>query len=47
MIVYGRVAIIDVMSILRTELTQDGKCIRRLLMVGRICGMSTVDYVER
>ena len=35
------------MNRLRTELTQDGKGIRRLLMVERICGMSIVDYVRR
>ena len=35
------------MSRLRTELTQDGKCIGRLLMVERICGMSIVDYLRR
>ena len=35
------------MSRLKTELTQDGKCIGRLLMVERICGMSVVDYVRR
>ena len=35
------------MSRLRTELMQDGKCIGRLLMVERICGMSIVDYVRR
>ena len=35
------------MSRLRTELTQGGKCIGRLLlMVERICGMSIVDYVK-
>ena len=35
------------MSKLRTELTHDGKCIGRLLMVERICGISIVDYVRR
>ena len=35
------------MSRLRTELTQDGKCIGRLLMVERICGISIVHYVRR
>ena len=35
------------MSRLRTELTQGGKCIGRLIMVERICGMSIVDYVRR
>ena len=49
MIVCGRGAIGGGMSRLRTELTQDGKCIYigRLLMVERICGMSIVDYVRR
>ena len=35
------------MSRLRTELLQEEKCIGRLLMVDRICGMSIVDYVRR
>ena len=35
------------MSKLRTELTQDGKCIGRLLIVERICGMSSVDYITK
>ena len=35
------------MSKLRTELTHAGKCIGRLLMVERICGISIVDYVRR
>ena len=29
------------------KLTQDGKYIRRLLMVGKICGVSIVDYGKR
>ena len=33
------------MSKLRTEITHDGKCIRRLLMVGKNCGI--VDYRKR
>ena len=32
------------MSRLSTELTEDGKCIGRLLMVGKVCRMSIVDY---
>ena len=35
------------MSKLRTELTQDGKCIGRLLMVERICGMTSIDYIRK
>ena len=35
------------MSRLRTELMQDRKCIGRLLMVERICGISIVHYVRR
>ena len=35
------------MSRLRTELTQDEKCIGRLLLVERICGLRIVDYVRR
>ena len=32
---------------IRTKLMQDGKYIRRLLMFGKICGMSIVDYGKR
>ena len=35
------------MSRLMTELTHDDKCIGRLLMVGRFCWMSIVNYVRR
>ena len=31
----------------RINARREVKCIRRLLMVGRICGMSIVDYVRR
>ena len=34
-------------DIIQTELTKDVKCIGRLLMVERICGMSVVDYLRR
>ena len=33
-------------SRLKTELTQDGKCTRRLLMVGKIFGMNIVRLWE-
>ena len=32
---------------IRTELMQDGKCMIKLLMVEKICGMSIVDYRKR
>ena len=32
---------------IKVKLTQDGKYIRRLLMVGKICGVSIVDYGKR
>ena len=35
------------MSRSKIKLTQDGKYIRRLLMVGKICGVSIVDYRKR
>ena len=35
------------MSRSKIKLTQDVKYIRRLLMVGKICGVSIVDYGKR
>ena len=35
------------MSRSKIKLTQDVKYIRRLLMVGKICEVSTVDYGKR
>ena len=35
------------MSRLKIQLTQNIKYIRRLLMVGKICGVSIVDYGKR
>ena len=32
---------------IKVKLTQAGKYIRRLLMVGKICGVSIVDYGKR
>ena len=32
---------------IKDKLTQDGKYIRRLLMVGKICGVNIVDYGKR
>ena len=34
------------MSRSKIKLTQNGKC-RRLLMVGKICGVNIVDYGKR
>ena len=31
----------------KIKLTQDSKYIRRLLMVGKICGVSIVEYGKR
>ena len=35
------------MSRSKIKLMQDGKYLRRLLMVGKICGVSIVDYEKR
>ena len=37
----------DGLSRLRTDITQDRKCIGRLLMVERICGMSIVYRIHK
>ena len=44
---YRVITLLSVVGKVFNELTQGGKCIGRLLMVERICGMSIVDYVRR
>ena len=46
-VINGRKELCDEYCRLRTELTQDKKCIGRLLMVEKNCTMNTVDYVKR
>ena len=47
MIVCGRAAIDGGMSRSKIKLMQDVRYIKRLLMVGKICGVSIVDYGKR
>ena len=46
---FHNIIIINIIIIIRSKikLTQDGNYIRRLLMVGKICGLSIVDYGKR